>query len=245
MWPLNSRLLLHYLISGCFSSNILCEGTLKLLWKLTNEARVGEQTVSVALPQAAGYGASFRLTAADKVGQSRPIKIHMTDANFLLLLLDARPTVACEIVPDFTARKMYRTPACIDFSAILSNWLSVRAAFSSQLIFWVLCFQFALSITTDFFFVSNGTSKKLRAPSHARARSSAAIPADVVGLAGVLKWQAVWLVFVLVGADGDDGLSPALRTGRLIPRRTRAEQHPVAVFCWNLRSEKKEKNCFS
>lgn len=67
---------------------------------------------------------------------------------------------------------------------------------------------------------------------------SATVPADVVGLAGFLKRQAVWLVFVLVGADGDDGLSPALCTGRLIPRRTRAEQHPVAVFCWDLQLEK-------
>lgn len=69
-------------------------------------------------------------------------------------------------------------------------------------------------------------------------RPPAAVPADVVGLAVVLQRQAVWLVFVLVGADGDDGLSPALRTGRLVPRRTRAEQHPVAVFCWNLQLEK-------
>lgn len=46
---------------------------------------------------------------------------------------------------------MYRNPACIDFSVIHSNGLSGRAALSSQLIFWVLCFQFALSITTDLF----------------------------------------------------------------------------------------------
>lgn len=89
---------------------------------------------------------------------------------------------------------------------------------------------------------SNGTSKKLRAPS--QKGPSAAVPADVVGLAGVLKRQAVWLVFVFVGADGDDGLSPALRTGCLIPGRTRAEQHPVAVFCWNLQLEKKERKRF-
>lgn len=78
------------------------------------------------------------------------------------------------------------------------------------------------------------------------SEAHAAVPADVVGLAGVLKRQAVWLIFVLVGADGDNGLPPALRTGRLIPRRTRAEQHPVAVLCWNLQLEKKEKkNCLS
>lgn len=72
-------------------------------------------------------------------------------------------------------------------------------------------------------------------------RPSAAVPADVVGLAGVLQRQAVWLVFVLVGADGDDGLSPALGTCHLVPGRTRAEQHPVTVFCWNLQLEKKRK----
>lgn len=63
-------------------------------------------------------------------------------------------------------------------------------------------------------------SKKLQAPSLAQTRPSTAVPADVVGLAGVLKRQAVLLVFVLVRADGDNGLSPALCTGCLIPRRT-------------------------
>lgn len=62
-----------------------------------------------------------------------------------------------------------------------------------------------------------------------------ALPADVVGLAAVLKRQTVRLVFVLVGADGDDGLSSALGAGRLVSRGTRAEQHAVAVFGWNLR----------
>lgn len=74
----------------------------------------------------------------------------------------------------------------------------------------------------------SGASKKVP------GRPSAVAPADVVGLAGVLERQTVWLVFVLIGADGDDGLSSALCTGRLVPRRTGAEQHPVAVFCWNL-----------
>lgn len=62
------------------------------------------------------------------------------------------PAFACENVLDVPACKMYCNPACMDFSAIFLNWLSVRAAFSSQLIFWVLRFQFALSITTDSFF---------------------------------------------------------------------------------------------
>lgn len=64
--------------------------------------------------------------------------------------------------------------------------------------------------------------------------SSGSSPADVVGPARVLEGQAVGLVFVLVGADGHDGLSSAFRARRLIPRRTRAEQHPVAVFSRNL-----------
>lgn len=39
----------------------------KLILKGTNEAWVRQQTVGVVLPQAAGYGVSFRLTAADEV----------------------------------------------------------------------------------------------------------------------------------------------------------------------------------
>lgn len=80
----------------------------------------------------------------------------------------------------------------------------------------------------------NGACKKVQAAAQTRARPPAVSPADVVGLAGVLKRQTVWFVFVLIGADGDDGLSSAFCTGRLIPCWTRAEQHPVAVFCRNL-----------
>lgn len=60
------------------------------------------------------------------------------------------------------------------------------------------------------------------------------LPADVVGLARVLEGETVGSVFILVGADGNDGLSPAFGTGRLVAGRTGAEQHPVAVFGGNL-----------
>ena len=64
------------------------------------------------------------------------------------------------------------------------------------------------------------------------------LPADVVGLAGGLQLQAVGFLFLLVRADWDDGLTPALGTRRLIADRARAEQHPVAVFGRNLRETK-------
>lgn len=44
-----------------------------------------------------------------------------------------------------------------------------------------------------------------------------------------MQCQAVGLLLVLIGACGDDGLAPALGAGRLVPRRTRAVQHAVAV----------------
>lgn len=59
-------------------------------------------------------------------------------------------------------------------------------------------------------------------------------PADVVGLARVLEGETVGSVFILVGADGNDGLSPAFGTGGLVAGWTGAEQHPVAVFGGNL-----------
>lgn len=58
--------------------------------------------------------------------------------------------------------------------------------------------------------------------------------ADVVGLAGGLQFETVGFLLFFVGADGHDGLTPALRTSRLIAQRTRAEQHSIAVFWRNL-----------
>lgn len=60
------------------------------------------------------------------------------------------------------------------------------------------------------------------------------LPADIVGLAGVLKRQTVGFVLVLVGTDWDNGLPPALRTRSLVPRWTRAKQHAIAVFSGDL-----------
>lgn len=66
-------------------------------------------------------------------------------------------------------------------------------------------------------------------------------PAYVVGFAGVLQRQTVGLVFVLVGADGNDGLTPAFCTRLLILCWTGAKQHPIAVFTRNLDFEEKIK----
>lgn len=65
-------------------------------------------------------------------------------------------------------------------------------------------------------------------------KSGSCLPADVVGLARGLKLQTVGPLLFFVGADGNDGLPPALGTGRLIVGWARAEQHAVAVFGRNL-----------
>ena len=53
------------------------------------------------------------------------------------------------------------------------------------------------------------------------------LPADVIGLAGVLQVQAVGFLPLLVGAHGHDGLPPPLRAGD-VPAGT--EEHPIAVL---------------
>lgn len=41
------------------------------------------------------------------------------------------------------------------------------------------------------------------------------LPADVIGLAGVLEIQAVGFLSLLIGTHGHDGLTPALGAGNI------------------------------
>jgi len=68
-----------------------------------------------------------------------------------------------------------------------------------------------------------------------KSRRERGVPANVVGLARRLQLQAVGLLLLFVGADGHDGLAPALRARRLVAERARAVQHAVAVLGRNLR----------
>ena len=53
------------------------------------------------------------------------------------------------------------------------------------------------------------------------------LPADVIGLAGLLQAQAVGFLPLLVGAHGHDGLPPPLGAGDV---SAGAEEHPIAVL---------------